>query len=369
MKTLTNYKVAKLTKFNQLILLDYNGLIVQSCDSIFSTKMLRESPLQEQIIFIESIFDSLVKLKPTDTELRFSKIEMPAKFLPGYYDFTFSSIHLEGKDYILWSIFDFTNLYIDLKKYQQQKNELEIHRQAFELHNRNLKSPDDLLIRDDFFVDQFNDDDHKDFSLKLQELILSQENALDMFSIINLVHNNDNILNGLSNVFSELGSIKSELDIFLKEGVHNLPPQNAFLLSNTFEEVIFLINKELQINANIDYKCSEEINKQIISYKSILKQILFSLAINFFEQDTSTAIHLYASTSKDRENKHLLNILISSEEFSKSENTPIKRPTSLVLRVSLIKKLLEMCHGKISPLYDLSAPIIRINLQIPIVFL
>jgi len=366
MKTLTNYKINQLTKFNQLILLDYKGFIVQSCDSIFSTKSLKDSPIQDNVVFIESIFSSLVGLQPNDSEIRFTKVEIPANFLPGYYDFTFSSISLDNQNYILWSIFDYTDLYLDLMKYQQRKNELEIRRQAFELQNKKLKSPNDILLQQNFFIDYFETNKEKEFSTKLQELLLSKENALDTFSILTLANTKDeNIFNGLQGVFSELGSIKKELNIFLKEGINNASPNEQFNIASIIEEVISLINNELKINARINYTIHDSVSVQMKGYASVIKQILFSLFTNFFEQNDQTAIDVFISNTLIQEHKQILNITVS-EEISKEKNASISKPTGLVLRVSLMKKLAEMCKGKIIPIYDLASPFIRISLQIPI---
>ncbi len=366
MKTLTNYKINQLTKFNQLILLDYKGFVVQSCDSIFSTTSLKDSPIQNKVVFIESIFNSLVKLKPSDPEIRFTKVEIPANFLPGYYDFTFSSVLLDKEKYILWSIFDYTDLYLDLMKYQQRKNELEIRRQAFELQNKNLKSPNDILLQQNFFLDYFEATKEKEFSTKLQELLLSQENALDTLSILTLANNKDeNLFNGLQGVFSELSAIKEELNIFLRDGINEGSSNDRFSISSIIEEVINLINNELSILANINYTIHENVPAQMKGYASAIKQILFSLFTNFFEQNEDTKIDVYISNTLIQDTRQVLNVTVS-EEIAKESNTSIQKPTGLILRVSLMKKLAEMCKGKIIPIYDLASPFIRINLQIPV---
>ena len=90
-KALRNINTKQLTKFNQLVLLDYDGYIVHSCDTIFSTNSLKDCIVSQYVPFIESIFQELVKLKPIDSEIRFSRVEVPANFLPGYY---LSLIHI-----------------------------------------------------------------------------------------------------------------------------------------------------------------------------------------------------------------------------------------------------------------------------------
>ena len=108
----------KLARFCQVILIGMDGNVVESCDSIFDTTSLSKRPISEWFPFVESVFYSLEYLNVDDDNLLFSKVEKPAPFLQGYYDFTFSKIEMEGKEYILWELFDYTTLYEDFKKYQ-----------------------------------------------------------------------------------------------------------------------------------------------------------------------------------------------------------------------------------------------------------
>jgi hypothetical protein len=126
---LQQYKSNKLAKFNQLIVLDLQGKMMQSCNAIFDATTFLHKSILKEFPFIESIFEIIKGLKITDTELLFSKVEKPSKKLTGFYDFTFSKLNWNNKEFILWSIYDFTALYRDLINYQQRRNELEINRQ------------------------------------------------------------------------------------------------------------------------------------------------------------------------------------------------------------------------------------------------
>lgn len=126
---LQQYKSNKLAKFNQLILLDLSGKMMQSCNAIFDATAFLNKSILKEFPFIESIFEIISNLEVTDSELLFSKIEKPSKNLNGFYDFTFSKLNWNNQGFILWSIYDFTALYQDLIDYQQRRNELEINRQ------------------------------------------------------------------------------------------------------------------------------------------------------------------------------------------------------------------------------------------------
>lgn len=122
--------------FRQLIILDEQAELVSSDDSLFSTDQLKNVSVAKWFPFIESVHDTLKKMTLTREELLFSRVESPASFLPGSYDFSFYKIRKGGKEYIQWSIYDYTNVYAYLTKYQQLKNEKDIYRQKLEYQDR-----------------------------------------------------------------------------------------------------------------------------------------------------------------------------------------------------------------------------------------
>ena len=138
MRQLDKNKVRHLSKFSQLILLNVDAYIVSSCNSIFPTHELIDTPVNSWFPFLESIFDYLYQLQANSSEVKFSKIETPIRQLPGIYDFTFSKVIIDQEELLLWAIYDYTELYEDFKHYQQKKNEFEILMETLERRSRNL---------------------------------------------------------------------------------------------------------------------------------------------------------------------------------------------------------------------------------------
>ena len=132
--------------FRQIILLDSKTNFLDSDDMIFSTQELRKSPLGKWFPFIESILENLQNLKPTGEELNYAKVDAPSEFLQGTYDFSFIKKSIEGKEIIVWSIYDYTNVYTQFAKYQQLKNEKDIYRQKLEYKNKNVQNIKELLL-------------------------------------------------------------------------------------------------------------------------------------------------------------------------------------------------------------------------------
>lgn len=131
--------------FRQLIILDKEVEFVGSDDILFSTDKLKNISVAKWFPFIESIHETLKKMEISKEEILFLRIESPADFLPGSYDFSFFKMKQDGREYIQWSIYDYTVVYSYLTKYQQLKNEKDIYRQKMEYRDRQIKDINDFL--------------------------------------------------------------------------------------------------------------------------------------------------------------------------------------------------------------------------------
>lgn len=131
--------------FRQTIILNDEVEFIASNDILFSTKKLDGIPVQRWFPMIESIYESLRDLTVEDGEIQFSRVESPAEFLPGSYDFSFVKIVVEGREVVQWNIYDYTNVYTYLTKYQQLKNEKDIYRQKLEYKDKQVKLFRDLI--------------------------------------------------------------------------------------------------------------------------------------------------------------------------------------------------------------------------------
>ncbi len=360
-----NTQVDNLTQFAQSILLNEQGFIIESCDTIFSTQNLLNKPIYEAAPFLESIFPSLLILTPDTPPIHFNKVEMPARFLPGYYDFTFSKVHLNDTDGILWCVFDYTDLYIDLMRYQQQKNELEIHRQLFELQNQSLQHSSDIKRNKNFFYPYLNTNSSKGFSVKIQELLLSKDNVLDLFSTIqqngtSTIHSIDTINANLE----EFTYIKKEFDLFFERNNTHFDKIKPLQLDQILYEANAMVEKHFNVIPTVDLNKEEDTNWDNIAGKPyLIRQVIYNLIMNSFEQNIVSPINIYTSIVDSAMQPSLK--IIFSQPIKKFLHSPISRPSRLTFRISLVKKLVDLYGGKIFPLYDLASPILRISFQLP----
>lgn len=117
----------------QLLLLDEEGVLKASCDSIFSSEGYLNKPVLSYFPLVESVYPIIRKLQLNDPEVEFGAVETAFAKLPGVYDFSFIKMRASQGNLILWVIKDHTKRYKEKTFRQQLRNEMMI---AEELLNR-----------------------------------------------------------------------------------------------------------------------------------------------------------------------------------------------------------------------------------------
>lgn len=112
---------------HQQILMDWQGFILESTDTIFSTHLLHHRPTAEWSDFFHSIFPVLQELKLDSPEIIFPKIATITNFLEGIYDCSFMRVEWGDNDKILvWNIFDYSPELEKWQKMQQGLNDIRL---------------------------------------------------------------------------------------------------------------------------------------------------------------------------------------------------------------------------------------------------
>ena len=106
----------------QTIYLDKKGSLQASCDSIFSTKGWKTDTIFNHFPLLRSIFTRLASLKIDQQPIHIPKVESATGLPPGFYDFSFSCLQVDGEDLIRWVIYDYTQKYSHLQKEQQSQH-------------------------------------------------------------------------------------------------------------------------------------------------------------------------------------------------------------------------------------------------------
>jgi hypothetical protein len=112
---------------HQQILMDWQGYILESTDTVFSTLQLKHRPATEWSHFLESFFPVLQSLELSSPEIFLPRIGSVTNFLEGIYDCSFMRVEWGDNDRIIvWNIIDYTFDLPRIQQAQQRFNEMRI---------------------------------------------------------------------------------------------------------------------------------------------------------------------------------------------------------------------------------------------------
>lgn len=279
-------KKRSVRNFCQTILVDLNGQIVESCDTLFPASNFHSQNVLTWFDLIESIFPSILELNVGDQAISFAKIHAPSNTLPGFYDFSFSKIMLKDKPHILWYIYDYTNVYQHLLEYQQEKNELDIQRQYFEYNNRNISSIQEIQENRTFFQDNLVDNKSSKYFMLFQKIISSNDSLLDIFKTYQTDVKAQNISKALEASFSK---ISEEINVFLCDEKESA--KEVFDLENITNALNHALEK-MSIQHDVQFKMNFSGSKKFIYKQKVLLHILYSAIINshYLNANSQTSI-------------------------------------------------------------------------------
>ncbi len=346
-------KVRHLSKFSQLILLSDEAHIISSCDSIFTTKELENIAVTTWFPFLESIFDYLMQLTLKSPEVKFSKIETPISQLPGIYDFNFSKILIDEQELLLWTIYDYTNLYEDFKNYQQRKNEYEILREILEMRHKNLRSLEDINTEQNIVLEDFDHIQLHYFN-NLKSALQSPVNALDGFTFLlsgSLHKSRISYLEALKNSISDIQRIIEDLED-LREfkkapGFYSKQPVSVDP-KKLVTQVVFWVKEKSLTPLSIKIDLSKDIPPAIFCNELILSQILFGLINNILRVHPTSHLHIGVKAVNIKKSSVRLRFQITEYLGREHINLPKADMNTFVLSFSVLKQLIDLHKGNIA---------------------
>lgn len=346
MTKLQKFKETHTDKFNQLIFLDKDSHVVNSCNTIFDTSIMQGKSANQWYPFIESIFKDVWNM---EDQIRFAKVETNLPELSGTYDYSFSKVLFEGEEVLLWSIYDYTELYLDLRAFQQSRNELEIRRSVIEKNYKNLVDFNQVLVEKNKELENINQL-HQDYVRIVQDALRSPINALDsvnaMFNHSN-IDPNTNYLEGLKNSFQSLQSIFKELDVLTTSFGESDQNLQSFNIYNLLVEVIGTFKENTASNKQLIFHIDESTPQILIGKPVLLKQIIYCLLMNSYRLNQNGALDIHVQ--KLKQDGSNIDIQYTMKERKSDSMSQISTETisELKLRLELVKKLIEIETGSI----------------------
>jgi hypothetical protein len=119
-------RVSKAT-VNQQLILDWQGYILESTDTIFDTHKLHHRPVEEWSHFFASMMPVLHTLKLDSPEIILPRIMSVTNFLEGFYECSFMRAEWGDNDHVLvWNILDFSEKMPQIQAIQQANNDIQL---------------------------------------------------------------------------------------------------------------------------------------------------------------------------------------------------------------------------------------------------
>jgi hypothetical protein len=109
----------------QQILLDLQGFVLESTDTIFTAS--RHRPATEWSLFFASLLDVLAQLPAHTSEIYLPKIHSVTNTTNGLFDCSFMRVqYCDRATVIVWNIFDQTHTLEKIRALQQRFNEMQL---------------------------------------------------------------------------------------------------------------------------------------------------------------------------------------------------------------------------------------------------
>ena len=347
--TLTNMVLPNKASFHQVILLDSDGFICDSCESVFDTSDFRDCDLGDHFHFLASEFDNI--MSSDADKLTFSQIQTSLACLPGFYDYTFSKKIIKDKIYILWEIFDYTDVYKEYVKVQQIKNELDIQKQ-FILRQKDLQNRKNAYSSNFFQTNYI--EEQKSKNEKLIRKLLQ-----DKFGDPKLMSDNT----GESNM--DLHFLRGHLEALIKE-VDFFLDQTKELTDNeidvrAFTNSLFNTNDPHTSLKNLFLSFEDTVPEKININKSVLNQILSIMCLDKTELNEKISRTLNFSSIIGPSTLLSLKYVEGAHNEKHIGNCHSKR----IIKLSILKSLVSMLEGIITSKYDDNSCGFEVTMTLP----
>jgi hypothetical protein len=345
-----NMNYNRQSNYCQAVLLDNNGYIQDSCDSLFDSSLFNNKVIGNYFYFLASELPTIWASEAN--KISYNRMQTTQECLPGFYDFVFSKIVVNGNVHILWEIFDYTNVYKEYIKIQQIKNEVSIHEQ-FLLRNKNQSLNSNGAHSQNFFQSEY---------------IAKQRQESDNL-VYRLIHNEkgaDN--NPAKKGLTELNELKNHLELMIKE-------IDRFLVKIKEDEV-----KEVKIKDVVDNYFHDEgsvhSDKMKIIYndnlpnsvginKEVLTQIISLVCKDEFNHVNPKSASLSLGLLQDNDNANPVLTVDYVEQLSLDFNLN-EDSAKRVIKLSILKSLVTTLGGKLISKYSTDNHIFGALISLPL---
>jgi len=336
---------------HQIVLLDERGCLFESCDSIFDTSEYIDLPLKDYFYFFES--ELLNFQNSAASKIKFEKVKVNFKSLPGYYDFVLSKIEVNNQNCILWEIFDYTIIYKEYLIVQQLQNEIDIIEQYVEKYQSSKKAADN-----NFFQSNYGSNTNVKISNFIKEF---DESKFDLISTLSAWIDKAYLEKGIDELKGCMNILFDEINFFVQQ-----------LKNSSFEEVNIrdlvssLITKVNNIQTDTIYSTiyAKDIPKNLFVDKKLVEKF-----INILLKQGKSQVKVPEKSIEvtfDKSYPEIPFLVFNLKEQFNSASTLASSSAYSLIKVSILKSLITMMGGTLKVNFNEKEAYISTDLFFPL---
>lgn len=347
----TKININNKSSYLQTIILDKNGFIKDSCDSLFDSSVFKDKSIGNYFYFLASELPSIIASEAN--KITYNQMQTTQACLPGFYDFVFSKILIEEQEHILWEIYDYTNVYQEYVKVQQIKNEIDIHEQ-FLSRQKDLSSDENKTYPGNFFQSEYLIKQKQEKNNLVYQLIHHSPDSSGLST------NQRNI--GLQNLLKLKGHLKlmiKEINKFLD---HVKTDDHGDI--DMIKLVDDLVAKE-SITDKLTIIYEDAFPSKVKIGKNVLSQIISLICFYEFNQRKNVSASLSFDFQKE-ENEEISTLYINYIEQLPLESDLNDDSTKRVIKLTILKSLVTTLGGSLMSKYSSDNHIFGALISLPL---
>jgi signal transduction histidine kinase/DNA-binding response OmpR family regulator len=363
---ITKYKANFLQQYFpcQLILLDTQGILLQSCNTFFDVTQYYGKSASEHFEFLESLQEIFKDLNET---FYLPRIELNLENISGVYDFYFFKDKEIGKDCILWYLKDISQENKHLFQVQQEGRETGIEKEMIDLQKRLLIVENSLLEQKNSELERATAFKNKFFSQVSHELRSPINGILGLSDLLAELSGDlqqTEFIAGIQASSKHLKNVVNDiLDISKIEAGKLTFEYTSFSLREIFKNLELAFFAETQTkNIHFTTHINTQIPAVLYGDATRLTQIFYNLLGNAFKFTEKGTVSLNASwLPSENTNTHKILFQVSDTGIGIPENKlkyifdPYLQGSESTYRnfggtglgLAVVKQLVELQKGQI----------------------
>lgn len=335
--------------YRQVILLDKNGIIKDSCDSLFDANIFKDTSIGNYFYFLASELPTI--LASEADKITYNQMQTTQKCLPGFYDFVFSKVTIDEKVHILWEIFDYTKVYKEYVKVQQIKNEIDIHEQ-FLSRQKELSTDQKKAHSENFFQSEY-----------IAKQKVEKENL-----VYQLIHNKRGSEAYIGKSKEDLVNLRGHLESMIKEINQFLDQvkeedQKVIAIRDLVDDFLLTIDPNFSDKLTVIY--NDTLPKSVCINKKVLNQLISLICKDGLSRNDHKNASLSLGEDHEEKDGNSVMSLNYIEQLSPEANLN-DDSTKRVIKLTILNSLVTTLGGTLLSKYSSDNHLFGVIISLPL---